>query len=83
MSIFSNDMILARANQKQNGSANLMHFKWNEPALTTTLDSTDTKKDSPSKKKSSIDVSAIIEKIQSYKNNYSPTVQLNQSIGDN
>jgi hypothetical protein len=76
-------MILARAYQKQTGSANLMHFKWNEPALTTKLDSTDTKKDAPSINKSCIDVSGIIEKIQSYKNNYSPTVQLNQSIGDN
>jgi hypothetical protein len=61
-------------------------MKGNETvALTATLDSTDTKKDPNllSKKKSSIDVSALIEKIQSYKITNSPSVHNNTSIADN
>jgi len=90
MSIFSNDMILARANQKQNGSANYIHSKAGEVAhaqASTTLESNDNSKKEGNllcSKKSSIDVTALLEKIQSQKFNNSPTVQGNNpTTGDN
>jgi hypothetical protein len=69
MSIFSNDMILARANQKQNISTNVMNSKANESPIhpqNPSIDYNDSKKDPANiigNKKSSIDVSAILEKI--------------------
>lgn len=89
MSIFSNDMILARANQKQNGSANVINSKGGNESVhqNTSIDPNDPKKDPnvTGNKKSSIDVTAIMEKIQSYKvnANTSPAVHNNPTTGDN